>query len=363
MDAESQSVAAETAADRVPPTAPPDRTPEADADGLNGAITALLSRRGIIPAKAAAASAEAQPNAEADDLSQSPSTDTAAGEAADDSAEASGDQVDPEADAGDEAGDDGSESTRVQKRINKLTAKAKSAEEKAARLEAELAKLKSGSPEAPVGEDAELKPLLDAQRTYQGEIQLATELRAKLSQSPEEVAAVIRKVANLPNYDPETLRDFLNDYIADAKLSLGKTEGKISVRKEKREQEAGQRRERVLSMANAEMPWLKDESDPRTERFRELMQDPVVRSSPDAAFFVACGLERLAQMEARSKVQKPAAAAPAARQTVRPPSPGRGAPAKVEAKSKLDVARQELGKGDRAGLLAYARAAVAAADS
>lgn len=361
MDAESQAVAAATAADQVPPTAPPDRTPEADADGLSGAVTALLSRRGIIPAKAAAASAEAQPAAEADDLSQSQSPQTAEAQEADGSPEAGGDEVD--ADAGDEADDDGSEPSRVQKRINKLVARLKSAEEKAARVEAELSKLKSGTPEAPAGEDAELKPLLDSQRTYQNEIQLATNLRAKLSQSPEEVAAVVRKVANLPNYDPETLRDFLNDYIADAKGALGKTEGQIAERKGKREQEAAQRRERVLSMANAEMPWLKDDADPRTGRFRELMQDPVVRSSPDAAFFVAAGLERLFQIEARAKVQKPASAAPTARPTVRPPSTGRGAPAKVEPKSKLDVARQELGKGDRAGLLAYAKAAVAAADS
>ena len=239
----------------------------------------------------------------------------------------------------------------------------KSAEEKAARVEAELAKLRSGNPQVAVGEDAALKPLLDAQRTYQGEIQLATQLRAKLSQSPDEVAAVIRKVATLPNYDPETLRDYLNDYIADAKGALGKTEGQIAERKSKQEQQAAQRRDHVLAMANAEMPWLTDSDDPRTARFHELMQDPVVRSSPDAAFFVAAGLERLSQIEARAKVQKPAPAAHAPRQTVRPPSAGRGAPAKVEPKSKLEAARQELGKGDRNGLLAYAKAAVAAADS
>lgn len=364
MDAVSQKGAAPAAAEQVPPTAPPDRTPVADADGLNDAVSALLSRRGIAPAKATAASAEPEPVAEADDLSQSQSTDDAEAEAAPESAQAETSDAQGEADA--EGGEDDGESeadepSRVQKRINKLTARLKSAEEKAAKAEAEIAKLKSGTTEAPVGEDAELQPLLAAQKRYQGEIQLATQLRAKIAQSPEEVEAVIRKVAkDLPNYAPETMRDFLNDYIADAKGELGKTEGQISERRGEQQRRATQRREAVMSMASAEMPWLKDESDARTVRFRELLETPAVKGTPDAAFFVAAGLEKLAAMEARSKVRKPA---PASKPTVRPPSAGRGAPAKVETKTPLDSARQSLGTGTREGLLAYARAAVAAADS
>lgn len=361
MDAGTQAVV------QTPTAASPDRTPVEDADGLNGAVTALLSRRGIIPAKAAPASAEAAPAAEVDDLSQSQPPENADGS---DSPE-SGAAQDPEADdasPADEGEDEGegesSEPSRVQKRINKLTARLKTAEEKAAAAEAELTKLKSGpATETPVDGDAELQPLLTAHKRYQDEIQLATQLRAKLTQSPNEVAEVIRKVAkDLPNYDPETLRDFLNDYIADAKREMGKTEGQIEERRGEQQRKSAQRRQQVMSLATDEMPWLRDESDARTKRFRELLDTPAVKGTPDAAFFVAAGLEKLAAMEARAKVRKPEAK-PAARSTVRPSSSGHGAPAKVVAKNPLEAARAELGKGDRGGLLAYAKAAVAAADS
>jgi hypothetical protein len=214
--------------------------------------------------------------------------------------------------------------------------------------------------------DPEVAPLLKRVTELKQEVNTATQLRAMLAKDPDSVAEIIRKVRpDLANYEPETLRDYLNDYIGDAKSALGVAEGQVTERRKVTEAKREERRGQVIQLTQDEYPWVKDTADPRTQRFQQLLDDPVVRSNPDAPFFIAAGIEKLQAIEARQKTGgKPAAAQAAeARPRVRPPASGRAAPARTEAKDPVSEARERLKSGDGNAAKAYARAAMSAAMS
>jgi hypothetical protein len=339
-----------------------------DSLGLDAALASVMAKTGITtstkPAVSAAGEAD-EATAHSQDQTQTDTSeaDETAGEAGDQSGEEQGEQGQADAEAqGDGDGDgDGDEPEWFQKRIGKLTARAKAAEERTKELEAEVQALKTGGTKPSSndpGEDPEMAPLLERAKTIRQEVATATNLRAQIAKDPEAVAQVIRKVApNLPNYEPETLRDFLNDYIGDAKANLGSVEGQVTERRKASETKRTERQGQVMQLTTAEYPWVKDTSDPRGARFAQLLKDPVVARAPDAAFFIAAGLEKLALMESRKPGAKPAAAAPA-KPTVRPPGSGRPAPARTEAKDPLVQAREQMKSGNPEGAKAYARAAV-----
>lgn len=348
----------------------PDRQP-ATTDGMNDAVSRMLAAKGITPAPMPAASAAEQPEAEASeaDLSQSQEDESGSLAAAPDGVEAE-DQVEGEdqaeaveAEEGEQedAADDAPKG--VQKRINKLTARAKAAEEQVEQLRQEIEQLKAqrAEPEAPAaGRDPELEALNTRLASVREEISTAEQLRAQLATDAEGVAEILKRVAKLPNYEPQTMRDFLTDYLSDARSKVARVEGEIGARAKVAEEQAAAKRTKVVQLTEAEMPWVKDSKDPRAAEYRRIMALPATKAIPDAAFFVAAGVEKILAMQARAKTQaaKPKAAAAA---TVRPVARASGAPAKPAAKDPLQVARDGLQGGGRDAALAYAKAAVAAA--
>lgn len=341
----------------------PDRQPES-ADGMNDAVRRMLASKGITPAEQPAASAVEQPEAEASetDLSQPNEVETEPLAAA------------PEADAEEQGEADGTEGEEqedeaddvprgVQKRINKLTARAKSAEEQVESLRHEIEQLKASQAQPEklsTARDPEVEAITGRLETVRQEIGAAEQLRAQLATSPEQVEEVLRRIAKLPNYDPATMRDWLTDYLSDARSKVARFEGELGARQKVAEQQAKAKRESVFRMTETEMPWVKDPADQRGAEFKRIMATPEAQAIPDAAFFVAAGIEKLIAMQARQKAgaAKPKPAAPA---TVRPVARASGAPAKPVVKDPLQAARERLRSGGKDAGLAYARAAVAAA--
>lgn len=367
-----------------------DRTPANEADGLNEAVATLLGSRGLSRSKGGAASADGKPG-DQDEALSNPNPEAADGEPAPESpsdAEPEGEEGEgqpDDADAAAEATEDAEPEGEVegeeddgadkgpkgfQKRIDKLTAKRREAEaaaeaerKRADELAAELAQLKAGK--APdqtqvSADDAQVKSMTETIGRCDQEIAVAQRLRAMVATDAEQVANVVRKLApDLPNYEADTLRDWLNDYLSEARVQKGRAEGALRQRKEQLAEQTRVRRGQIDALATEHHPWLKDEKDARTVQFRQFMERPEVKGSPDAAWFIAAGIEKLLAIQARAKVQAKGAAKPAAKPTVKPSAGGGGAPAKAATATPVQAARQGLASGGLKGASDYVRAAVA----
>lgn len=345
----------------------PDRH-QANDGGVNDAVNRLLAAKGIAPAEETPAGADTDPEAEVGevDLSQQQDETGSLAAAPDAAAEdqQEGEETEAEEDSGEEQEDAQDDAPKgVQKRINKLTARAKAAEEQVEELRRQIEEIKAAqakpSEAATEGADPEVDAITGKLTEVRKELGIAEQLRAQLATDAAGVAEVLKRVAKLPNYEPETMRDWLNDYLGAARSNMARLEGQLETQRKVAEGQIQAKREQVTRMTETAMPWIKDKADPRHVHYQRIMATPAAKSSPDAAFFIAAGVQMLAAMAAREKAEaaKPKAK-PAA--TVRPTARGGGAPAKPATKDPLQAARDGLAEGKMDNALAYAKAAVGA---
>jgi DNA repair exonuclease SbcCD ATPase subunit len=342
MSNRSTTAAADTAA--TPPT---DRTPD-DADGMSSDDEALLaSALGLDSTDDTAASASVEAG-DAQDLSQtsegSPETGEAAAEESDDAEPSEGDDQAEQGDDAGEAEDAEAEKPKglqgMQKRIDKLTAKLKAAQ-------AEIEEIRTGKPQAaprgsdPVESDAEVMASTEQLTKVSKDLDAVRELKARLRTDPKFVEDVLRKhLAPLPGYDPETMKEALDELSSNLRETAAKHRTEADARRKVVAGQVAHRREQVLNITREEMPWVSDEEDPRHDRYVQAMKDPFIASRPDASFFVAAGIEKLMAIEARQKQKgaKPAIAAKPAAVKVRPSASGVSAPPKHKVQDRQAAA-------------------------
>lgn len=301
----------------------------------------LASALGLDSTEDDAASA-ADESGDEQDLSQtsegSPETEEAAAEQSEDADPAEGEQAEQGDDAADDSEDAEAEKPKglqgMQKRIDKLTAKLKAAQ-------AEIEQIRTGKPQAapsgsdPIESDAEVVAATAELAKVSKDLDAVRELKARLRTDPKSVEDILRKhLAPLPGYDPETMKEALDELSTNLRETAAEHRAKADARRKVVATQVAQRREQVLNITRTEMPWVSDEDDPRYDRYVQAMKDPFIASRPDAAFFVAAGIEKLVAIEARQrqKLAKPAAAAPGKATTVkvRPPAAGVAAPPKAK---------------------------------
>lgn len=339
------------AAVAAPAGNPPPNRPSGNSDGMSDGDEAFLAEAlGLDSSGEASVSADGETGGE-QDLSQT-STSEGSPETGNTETEQS---AEAESEFGDEGeageGDDSADSTEaeaeqpkglqgMQKRIDKLTARLKAAE-------AELKEARGGKPAVvprsidPVESDPEIVTATQELAKVSSDLEGVKRLKAMLRSDPKRVEDVLRKfLPDLPSYDPETMKESLDEIAGNLRESAAEHKAKAESRRKVVTQEVAQRRERVLNLTNAEMPWVANEDDPRHERYMAAMRDPFVASRPDASFFVAAGIEKLAAIEARQrqKASKPAAPAKPAPAKVRPAAAGVAAPPKQKVQDRQSAA-------------------------
>lgn len=345
MSNATQGTVASEAATRRQAGNPPPNRPSGDADGMSASDEALLADAlGLNESSTSAASAdEGEGDPSQNDLSQtesegSPETEEAAAEASDEAAEDSGEEGEGE---GEGAAPEKPKAIQgMQKRIDKLTARLK-------QQEAELTELRTGQPAAPgsfdpVESDAEIQTSVQALAKVTKDIEAVRELKARLRSDPRFVENLLKQhLKPLPDYEADTMREALDEMAVGLRETAAQHRAKAEGRREIVKTEVARKREAVMGITTAEMPWVNDDEDPRYEEYARAMKDPFIASRPDAAFFVAAGIEKLTAIRARQQQQaaKPAAAKPAVAK-VRPPGGGVGAPPQ----SKTPNARQGAGQ-------------------
>jgi hypothetical protein len=336
------------AAVAAPAVNPPPNRPSGNSDGMSDGDEAFLAEAlGLEPSGESSVSADGEAGGE-QDLSQtstsegSPETGDAAGE------ESSAEEPESGSEEGEASEGDGSEDSDaaeaeqpkglqgMQKRIDKLTARLKAAE-------AELEQVRGGKPAVvpkgldPVESDPEVVTATESLAKVSADLEGVKRLKAMLRSDPKRVEDVLRKfMPELPSYDPETMKESLDEISGSLRESAAQHRATAESRRRVVTQEVAQRRERVLNLTTAEMPWIKNDDDPRYERYVAAMRDPFVASRPDASFFVAAGIEKLVAIEARQrqKAAKPSVASKPAPAKVRPAAAGVAAPPKAKVQDR-----------------------------
>lgn len=233
--------------------------------------------------------------------------DDAASAVAEDEADAS------EGDDGTEDGEDAEDGEepefkgRVQKRISKLVAQRKQLEAERDELKAEVDRYKSGAPQPtgpwnPLDADPDYAASSKAEQSARSEYQSARALLKRLDRQPDDAVAVIAKAFKRENLTEDQARDLLEDYAETQQERLTDAKAKRVARETEIRNSNAQAAKIWQSEAEADMPWIKNQDDPRQKHLVALKKaHPWVEQIPAGAWILAVAAHKLAVMDARAR--------------------------------------------------------------
>lgn len=241
------------------------------------------------------------------------------------------------------------------KRLNKEVARRKGVEAERDELKAELAELKAAQAETPataangVDDAPEVAQHRQKEAALNADLAGAKALRLQARNDPEGVAARLKAALKVDvAADPETLRDFLTDYIEERQAGVGEVREQLQAARAKVEAQAQQTRAAVAKEVLATSPWVKDPEDARTRQVHQALKHPVLKAHPLglklAVAFVDYEHRRQAAAKVAARGKTTATTATAAPATVRPAMGGGsgGKPGKaVDAKAAAERRFQE----------------------
>lgn len=249
------------------------------------------------------------------DLTQESRTGSPEGEGAEEDAEAGDDTGGEEEGAEDKGEDDEEEAQpqgRAEKRIAKLIAERNDTRKERDELKAELERVKSGSPQPegpwdPLSADPEFGAARAAEQKSLAEYRSARDLLRVLDRDPNKALETVAKVFKLENPTEDQARDILEAYRDRHEDLMSEAKAK-RIAKETEIRQVNEQAARVWKAeAEADMPWVVNEEDPRQKHLKTILKThPWITKIPAGHWVAAAAAAKLRQLEVRQ--QKAAAA-------------------------------------------------------